>query len=105
MTFKPGVSGNPSGRPKSSAVIRDYAIKFGTEAVDRLVYWMRSDDPRASVTATSLLLDRGFGKAIQQNEHSGIDGAPLMPSLSVTLTNQQLPAPVVKTIDGNSERG
>jgi hypothetical protein len=34
------------------------------DAVNRLVFWMKSDDPRASVAASNSLLDRGYGKPV-----------------------------------------
>jgi hypothetical protein len=36
-----------------------------------LVEWMRSDNPKASVTACLAILDRGYGKPTQPVEHSG----------------------------------
>jgi len=61
-----GVSGNPNGRPKDELKIRQLAREYGPEAIQRLVEWMRSDNPKASVPAAQTLLDRGYGKPIQQ---------------------------------------
>ena len=36
-----------------------------TEAIERLVFWMKSKDPRASVAAANSLLDRGYGRPAQ----------------------------------------
>jgi hypothetical protein len=49
---------------------------------------MRSDNPKASVAATQALLDRGWGKPVQPNEHTGKDGAPLIPTLSVVIARE-----------------
>jgi hypothetical protein len=64
MTFKKGRSGNPRGRAVEieTAEVRLLARQYTPEAVARLVHWMRSDNPKASVAATSALLDRGWGK-------------------------------------------
>ena len=37
-------------------------------AIARLAEWMASDEPRASVAASTALLDRGWGKATQPME-------------------------------------
>jgi len=66
--FKPGVSGNPGGRPKEVGEVRELARKHSAEAIERLLHWLRSKDPRASVAAANALLDRGYGKAPQQIE-------------------------------------
>jgi len=69
MAWKKGTSGNPAGRKPDAAIaeIRDAAQVYGPEAIERLVYWMRHDDnPRASIAACSVLLDRGYGKAMQK---------------------------------------
>lgn len=58
--FIKGQSGNPNGRPKDQ--VRPLAREYGVEAINKLVDWMRSDNAKASITACSVLLDRGFGK-------------------------------------------
>jgi len=64
--WKKGQTGNPAGRPKDELKIRQLAREYGPEAIQRLVEWMRSDNPKASVPAAQTLLDRGYGKPIQQ---------------------------------------
>lgn len=41
------------------------ARKHTVEAVQRLAQWLRSDNPKASVSAAIALLDRGYGKPAQ----------------------------------------
>lgn len=67
--FKPGQSGNPSGRPKSLArKVREVA---GGEDGETLVFFLASvmADPKEKtqhrLEATKLLLERGWGKAPQ----------------------------------------
>lgn len=64
--FKPGVSGNPGGRPKAMAEVRDHARKYTREAIETLVEAMRRGETHsARITAAQVLLDRGWGKAPQ----------------------------------------
>jgi hypothetical protein len=81
--FKPGQSGNPGGRPKSDVV--SLARQHTPEAVNRLVALMRQDDDLGiAVQATTVLLDRGWGKPAQailaqvnsQMTVTGIDKPP-----------------------------
>lgn len=65
MPFKKGQSGNPGGRPKEVENIKELAREYSAEAIKRLVSWMRSKNPRASVLAANALLDRGYGKPAQ----------------------------------------
>jgi hypothetical protein len=65
MPFKPGQSGNPGGRPKEAAEVRELARRHGPDAIEKLAEWMRSKDPRASVAAATAILDRGYGKPPQ----------------------------------------
>lgn len=59
--FKPGQSGNPSGRPKGIAAAarehKDRCIQVLAEALE-------SDDQKTQIAAAKELLDRGYGKAI-----------------------------------------
>jgi len=73
--FKKGKSGNPGGRPKEVGDVRELAKQYTAEAIERLVDWMRSDEPKASVAAANTLLDRAWGKAPQAL--TGDDGGPV----------------------------
>lgn len=65
--FKPGVSGNPSGRPKSDASIRELARNHTESALQTLVEIAQNkkSPPSARVHAAVALLDRGWGKPAQ----------------------------------------
>ena len=72
MPFVKGQSGNPNGRPKELVEVRDLARQHTVDAINKLATWMKSDEARASVMASQILLDRGWGKAMQPV--SGEDG-------------------------------
>lgn len=76
--FPKGVSGNPGGRPKEVAEVRDLARQHTEEAIRTLVTIMRMGTPdRARAAAAEALLDRGWGRPMQPAEMSGPGGAPL----------------------------
>ena len=68
--FKPGQSGNPGGRPKVLAQVRELAREKSVEAINTLVAIMRDEaqDARARVAAANAILDRGWGKPAQAIE-------------------------------------
>jgi hypothetical protein len=77
--FKPGQSGNPTGKSKEAAEIehevKRLALSACPKALRRLEYWRDSNNPKASVAACVELLNRGLGKPTQSLEIGGKDGA------------------------------
>jgi len=74
MPFKKGQSGNPGGRIGVPKEVRELARTHTEDAINRLVFWMKSEDARASVAASNSLLDRGYGKPvapIEMDHHVG----------------------------------
>jgi len=76
--FKPGQSGNPSGRPPGfNALIRDKTLD-GLTLVEHAISLLQgkavnglTPSPELSFRALEWLADRGWGKAVQNVEHSG----------------------------------
>lgn len=68
--FRKGQSGNPRGRPKVVAELRDLARVHGAAAMKTLADVMEDEDapPAARIAAATHLLDRGYGKPTQHIE-------------------------------------
>ncbi len=75
--FKPGQSGNPSGRPKIPDDIKKILKLQAPNALQKLLTLMESDDERIALVAANSILDRAWGKPVQATEHSGPDGEPI----------------------------
>ena len=64
--FQPGVSGNPGGRPKSLAPLRELARAHAAAAIEELARLaVHAKNETARIAAIRELLDRGFGKPTQ----------------------------------------
>jgi uncharacterized protein DUF5681 len=71
MAFRKGQSGNPGGRPKADAQVKELARAHTTAAVGALVKALKAKSERTRVAAAEALLDRGWGKPAQEIQHSG----------------------------------
>ena len=63
--FAPGVSGNPRGRPKLPAEIKEMFQAKGPEALAVLARCLESSDDRIAIAAATAILDRGYGRPSQ----------------------------------------
>ena len=63
--FQRGRSGNPGGRPKLPADIREAFKAKGPKALEVLTRCLQSDDDRIAMMAAQAILDRGYGRPTQ----------------------------------------
>ena len=67
MPFVKGKSGNPGGRPRGAiADLAREARGHARLALDTLIEICRNGENRERLTAANALLDRGFGRPVQQ---------------------------------------
>ena len=63
--FAPGWSGNPTGRPKLPAEMKEMFQTKAPEAFEVLCKHLHASDPRVSVSAATQILDRAYGRPVQ----------------------------------------
>lgn len=80
--FQKGQSGNPGGRPRAVAAVRDAARKHTTKAIDTLVACLDAPAHNTRVAAAIALLDRGWGRPSQ-----AVGGDEEMPELIVRIVD------------------
>lgn len=81
-SFKPGQSGNPSGR-KPDREVRELAREYTKLAIEALAVALM--DPRTAVPAAIALLDRGWGKPPIAITGGDADSPPIRLSMKVNL--------------------
>ena len=73
-----GSIGNPGGRPKLPAEIREMFQARSQEALEVLTRCLQSDDDRIAMMAAQAILDRGYGKPTQSiDANITEDGGPV----------------------------
>lgn len=97
--FQKGRSGNPGGRPKVPAEVKEAFRALTMDALKTLQDALSEGGPVA-VKAAEVILDRGWGRATQAMEVTGKDGEPL-PAGGVTgvIVLPALDPPPGKVID------
>lgn len=102
MTFVKGQSGNPGGQHKQSAELKALA-RGHTEAAVAVLAEIMNDTkapPSARVNAVAQLLDRGYGRPLQ--EVSGPDGRDLLTDITIRLVKAaEAPKPTETHQDPN----
>ena len=68
MAWKPGESGNPTGRPKGFGQIVRGLTSEGEDLVKLALDLAKNAPPRVRMEAITWLADRGFGKVPDQSD-------------------------------------
>jgi len=66
--FKKGESGNPGGRPRLPAEVKEAFQAKAPQALAVLVRCLESSDDRIAMMAAQAILDRGYGKPHQTHQ-------------------------------------
>ncbi|KKC39523.1 hypothetical protein WH87_04840 [Devosia epidermidihirudinis] len=90
---RPGAGRKPGKVSAAKRELSDMAKDHAQAALDTLaaVHADKDAPAAARVSAATAILDRAYGKPPQSLEHSGKDGAPLMPP-SITFVLDEDPA-------------
>lgn len=82
--FVKGQSGNPKGQPKKIPELRILLAevlgeeKDGKTAAQAILMALRAKATKGDVRAAELLLERAYGKSIQNVELTGANGGPVV---------------------------
>lgn len=95
--FKSGFSGNPRGSPLASRILSQWVRELtgdGQALVDFLLSVVRDPGERTSdrMQAATILLDRGYGRAVQQTEIDAQLTARPLEQYSVAQLETMVPA-------------
>jgi hypothetical protein len=63
--FLPGLSPNPSGRPKGAGAIRELAREYLPAALKKIGELIENPDPRVALAASQEIVNRVFGRPVQ----------------------------------------
>lgn len=98
--WKPGVSPNPSGRPKENPELKAAARAHTMDALNTLVDVMKNGKKDSDrVAAAGIILDRGHGKATQHVDVSGSN----MSLVDLLVSLSQPTAPAAPVIEGEAQ--
>lgn len=64
--FEKGQSGNPGGRPKEAIRFSELAKEHSERALQILIDALESSNEKIRITAASMILDRAYGKPMQE---------------------------------------
>jgi hypothetical protein len=105
--FRPGMSGNPGGRPKMPEEFRQLARENSIPALQVVVDILKN--PKSAnkdrLKAAEIILDRAWGKPIQGVEMSGPAGGPVEVKHYAQLDDDQLDQIILAKLASISKAG
>ena len=105
--FQPGISGNPSGRPKIASEIKELLRDNVPLAVKRLGELMSSKNDATALAALNIYFDRLCGKPVQAVEadvRQAVDIRQMFLDATRTVNAQARAAEDAKVIEGKPVR-
>jgi Family of unknown function (DUF5681) len=107
--FAKGASGNPGGRPKLPAEVKEMFQAKAPEAFEVLCRHLNSKDPRVAVAAATQILDRAYGRPVQQvdaniNDESNVRYYAEVPKPCSTTEEWLAGNPPLKTPEANDQK-
>jgi hypothetical protein len=99
--FRPGASGNPTGRSRDSLDIAKVARQYGPKCIEVVAKLLTDRDKKVRLSAAQTLLDRGFGRPAQHVTTDGEQNVTLMHlvaarAISVELHHGLAPPPAIE---------
>ena len=105
--FRPGISGNPGGRPKMPEEFRQLARENSIPALQVVVNILKNPASanKDRLKAAEIILDRAWGKPVQGVEMSGRDGGPIEVKHYAKLDDNELDAIIFEKLASLSKTG
>jgi hypothetical protein len=113
--FKPGNKGRPKGRKSIVGTLRDLMHKEVQVKIDGQMQTVTVDEAismalikkatSGDIRAITAIIDHIDGKALQRNEHTGPEGAPIQHNVQIQESAEHWNARMIELIGGNDDSG
>ena len=98
--FEKGKSGNPGGRPKAAYDIKALAQANTKEAFEVILRIMRDEEnPELALKAANIVIERGYGKPIQEMKGIFDHNVTHMPSIQKQYPGEADSTPINRIVE------